>query len=189
MPNNTIVRSMHDVGLAAWFGGSLMGTVGVNGAADDVHDPRERIRVATRGWGRWAPVNAAAIGVHLIGAVGMLSANRDRVRHQTGVGTSSAVKTALTVAALGATAYAGVLGRRAAEGEGLPAEGGVSPAAQTPPAVAAAQHRLRAVQWVVPALTGALTAVSAWQGEQQKPRKQAAGLLATVTDRIGQVAA
>lgn len=189
MSDNTIVRSMHDIGLSAWFGGSLMGAVGVNGAADDIHDPRERLRVATHGWARWAPVNAAAIGVHLIGAVGMLSANRDRVRNQSGVGASSIIKTALTAAALGATAYAGVLGRQTAEGEGEPVEGGVKPAPETPPAVAAAQQRLRIVQWVIPALTGVLTAVSAWQGEQQKPSKQASGLLATVTDTIGRVTA
>ena len=30
---NTIVRLMHDLGAAAWFGGSLMGAVGLNGAA------------------------------------------------------------------------------------------------------------------------------------------------------------
>ncbi len=187
MSDNTIVRSMHDVGLAAWFGGSLMGLVGVNGAADDVHDPRERLRVATRGWGRWAPVSAVAIGVHLIGAVGMLSANRDRVRGQTGVGTSSIIKTALTAVSLGATAYAGVLGRQTAEGEDIPVKGSVEPGPQTPPKVAAAQQRLRVVQWVIPALTGTLTAVSAWQGEQQKPGKQAGGLLSTVTDRIERV--
>ncbi len=29
---NTVIRSLHDVGLAAWFGGALMGAVGVNGA-------------------------------------------------------------------------------------------------------------------------------------------------------------
>ena len=30
---NTVLRSMHDIGLAGWFGGSLMGAVGLNGAA------------------------------------------------------------------------------------------------------------------------------------------------------------
>jgi hypothetical protein len=30
---NTVARSLHDLGLAAWFGGSLMGAVGLNGAA------------------------------------------------------------------------------------------------------------------------------------------------------------
>jgi hypothetical protein len=33
---NTIIRSLHDLGAAAWFGGSLMGAIGVNG--DRVRD-------------------------------------------------------------------------------------------------------------------------------------------------------
>ena len=61
--DNTLVRGMHDLGMGAWFGGSLMGTVGVNGAANDVHDPTERIRVATAGWARWAPVNPLSVRV------------------------------------------------------------------------------------------------------------------------------
>ena len=32
---NTLAHAMHDIGLAAWFGGSLMGAVGLNGAAGD----------------------------------------------------------------------------------------------------------------------------------------------------------
>jgi len=29
---NTLVRSLHNLGAAAWFGGSFMGALGVNGA-------------------------------------------------------------------------------------------------------------------------------------------------------------
>ena len=54
---NTVVRSLHDLGLAAWFGGSLAGAVGINGAAADVTEPTQRLRVANAGWGRWSPVN------------------------------------------------------------------------------------------------------------------------------------
>lgn len=183
--NNTAVRGMHDVGLGAWFGGALMGAIGVNGAADDVHDPRERIHAATAGWARWTPVNAAAIGLHLLGAFGMLRANRDRVRHQRGVAGASAVKTVLTGAALAATAYAGVLGRQVAAAQGAPADGGVTPGAGTPDAAADAQKRLKVMQWVVPALTGALTVVGAQQGEQQRPAAQARGLAATAVARMG----
>jgi len=68
---NTAARMMHDIGLAAWFGGSLMGAVGVNGAANDVADPAERTRVASAGWARWTPYNAAAIGAHLVGGARM----------------------------------------------------------------------------------------------------------------------
>ena len=43
---NTVVRSLHDVGLAAWCGGALMGAIGLNGAANDVDDPTDRAKVA-----------------------------------------------------------------------------------------------------------------------------------------------
>lgn len=46
---NTIARSLHDLGAAAWFGGSVMGAVGVNGAAAAVRDPADRARVAATG--------------------------------------------------------------------------------------------------------------------------------------------
>ncbi len=31
---NPVVRSLHDLGLAAWFGGSLMANVGLHGGAE-----------------------------------------------------------------------------------------------------------------------------------------------------------
>jgi hypothetical protein len=34
--DNTVARTLHDLGLASWFGGSLMGATGVNGAASVV---------------------------------------------------------------------------------------------------------------------------------------------------------
>jgi hypothetical protein len=43
---NTVVRSLHDLGLAAWFGGPPAGAVGFNGAAADLPDPKLRLRVA-----------------------------------------------------------------------------------------------------------------------------------------------
>ncbi|MER7437510.1 hypothetical protein ABT341_22660, partial [Pseudonocardia alni] len=45
-----VARTLHDVGLAAWFGGSLMGVTGLNGALDAVGDPAERERLAGAGW-------------------------------------------------------------------------------------------------------------------------------------------
>jgi hypothetical protein len=67
---NTVLRSMHDIGLAGWFGGSLMGAVGLNGAAAQAVNPAERLQIASAGWDRWAPVNLAAIGTHLAGGGG-----------------------------------------------------------------------------------------------------------------------
>ena len=62
------------------------------------------------GWDAWTPVNAAAIGAHLVGAVGQLLGNRDRVAAQKGVAAMSVTKTVLTAAALAVTAYSRVLG-------------------------------------------------------------------------------
>jgi hypothetical protein len=61
---NTVLRSMHDIGLAGWFGGSLMGAVGLNGAAAQAASPAERLQIASAGWDRWGPVNLVAIGAH-----------------------------------------------------------------------------------------------------------------------------
>ncbi|MEA2509259.1 MAG: hypothetical protein QOG21_1341 [Actinomycetota bacterium] len=174
---NTAARTMHDVGLAAWFGGSLMGAIGLNGAAAQVDDPGQRARVANAGWARWTPVNLGAIGAHLLGG-GMLTwANRGRMATQQGVAGVSAAKTAVTVAALGATGYARVLGQKMMDAGDVPVEGGTSPSAATPPEVAGAQRQLNMLQWVIAGLTGMLIWITAYMGEQQRPQEVASGML------------
>jgi hypothetical protein len=177
MARNTLARSLHDLGMAAWFGGSLMGAVGVNGAAADVDDPSQRARVANAGWGRWTPVNLVAIGVHLIGGLQLVKANKDRVGVQKGVAANSVVKTGLTAAALGATGYSRLLGQKVMSHGDVPVAGGTAPLPSTPPEVAKAQKQLKALQWVIPALTGGIIVSSALQGEQQRPAEVASGVI------------
>jgi len=166
---NTVVRSMHDVGLAAWFGGALMGAIGLNGAANEVTDPSDRARVASAGWGRWAPVNAAAIGAHLIGGIGLILGNRTRLAVHGGTRTNTIVKSALTGVTLASTAFSGWKGAQVAKAGAIPADGGVIPSEQTPPDTAAAMQQLRIAQWVTPAVTAVLIVLGAQQGEQQRP--------------------
>ncbi|MDT5324451.1 MAG: hypothetical protein QOF25_1603 [Mycobacterium sp.] len=173
---NTIVRSLHDLGAAAWFGGSLMGAVGVNGAAGAVRDPEDRARVAAVGWAKWAPISAGAIVAHLIGGGAILYANRDRAKHQSGVTSNTVTKIVLTGAALGATVYSGILGAKTARGDGHPVEGATQPSSSTPDDVAAAQKQLRYLQWALPVLTGAIVVLGAQQGEQQRPTQILAGV-------------
>jgi hypothetical protein len=173
---HTVSHILHDVGLAAWFGGALMGAIGLNGAANDVSDERDRLRVASSGWARWTPVNAAAIGAHLVGGAGLLVANRDRARKQAGVRGNTIVKTLLTGAALGATAYSRVLGNQVTQAGQTHAEGGTVPSEATPEDVARPQQQLRGLQWAIPALTGLLVVLGAQQGEQQKPNAVVSGL-------------
>ncbi|SCL32490.1 hypothetical protein GA0070616_4478 [Micromonospora nigra] len=174
---HTALRSMHDLGLAAWFGGSLMGAFGVNGAAAKISDTSQRLPVASAGWARWTPVNAAAIGAHLAGAVGELVTESPRMATQAGVGRASAVKTALTVGALAVTGYSRLLGMRLEKAGGPSVQGTTEPNAQTPSHVAKSQRQLKMLQWTIPALTGALIVVTAYMGEQQRPGQVFRGIL------------
>lgn len=177
---HTMLRSMHDLGLAAWFGGSLMGALGVNGGAAQLDDARLRLPVASAGWSRWTPVNALAITAHLVGGAGELAVESPRVIAQSGVARMSALKTGLTVAALVVTGYSRVLGRRLERAGALPVEGTTEPAYDTPADVADCQRRMKMLQWAIPALTGALIVVSAYAGEQQKPGQVLRGVLKQV---------
>ncbi len=168
MARNTVSRSLHDIGLAAWFGGTLANAIALNPAAAEAGDPSSTGRVTNAGWDRWAPINAAAIGAHLVGSIGQLGANSDRVRLQRGVAAMVVAKTALTGAALAATAYSRVLGKRISQQHNVPVASGTSPATTTPDDVAKAQKQLALLQWAVPALTGALEVVSSFAGEQQR---------------------
>lgn len=177
MARNTIMHAMHDVGLAAWFGGTLANATSLNPAAGAAGDSRSRGAVANSGWDRWTPINAAAIGVHLVGSAGLLGANLPRLKAQRGVATMALAKTILTVAALGATAYSRALGATVSKHNDVPAESGTEPAASTPPDAASAQRRLSRLQWAVPALTGALEVVSAYASEQQRASEVHKGVL------------
>ena len=169
---NTLIRSLHDVGLSAWFGGSLMGAVGLNGATADAADPTERLRLSSLGWKRWAPVNAAAIGVHAVGGAGLILANRRRVSQQDGAAANTNVKLALTVVAAGLTAWSGALGRKVEEQSHQGAPGATEPSPTASKDLAAAQRQLQITQWAIPAVTGALVVLGAQQGEQQRPLQQ-----------------
>jgi hypothetical protein len=175
--DNTISRSLHDVGLATWFGGSLMGAVGLNGAAADVEEPKQRLRVANAGWNRWTPVNLAGIAAHVAGGAVLLGANKGRVASQQGVARATVVKTALTGAALAATAWSRALGAKLDQADSVPVEGGTDPSTDTPEDVAKAQRQLKVLQWVIPALTGAVLVLNARMGEQQRPAQVTGGLL------------
>jgi hypothetical protein len=61
----------------------------------------------------------------------------------------------------------------------VPAKRGTRPSRRTKvvqPDVAAAQQQLDTLQWVIPALTGVLVAISSYAGEQQRPGEVARGL-------------
>jgi hypothetical protein len=179
---NTVLRSVHDLGLAAWFGGSLMGAVGLNGAAGN-EGPGEAARIAGAGWAKWTPVNAVAIGAHLIGGTGLLAANAARVQNQQGVAASTLAKTVLTGAALAATAYSRVLGKKielSASGD----PGDLDKASSHPVDLDKARSHLALMQWTIPALTGAVVVLNALHGEQQRPLQQKVGMMQRAASQV-----
>ena len=181
MASNTLSRSLHDLGLSAWFGGSLANAVALNPAAEAAKDPKSAGAVVNAGWDRWTPVNAVAIGAHVAGAAMNLVGNKERVKGQKGVGTMSLVKTGLTVAALGITGFSRVLGSKVSAHEDVPVQDGTTPLPSTPDSVTSAQKQLKVLQWAIPLVTGALIVVSALAGEQQRPTNAVKGVLDRIT--------
>ena len=166
MARNTLSRSLHDLGLSAWFGGTLANAVALNAAAAEAG--KDTGKVANAGWDRWTPVNALAIGAHLVGSVGQLIGNKNRVAKQEGVPSMAAAKTLLTAAALGVTAYSRALGKKVDAAGNPSARSGTKPTKLTKAEVAQAMAQLDQLQWAIPALTGALVVVSSYAGEQQR---------------------
>lgn len=153
--NETVWRSLHDVGLAAWFGGSAFGLA----------EP-----VQAQGWKNWTPVLVGAIGAHLIGGAGLVVSNRARIKNQAGVATSTAVKAGLTAVALGLTLQG------ARDGARLEALRLSRIEDQESAAEVQLERRMRLIGPALPAVTGAMIVLGAIEGEQQRPRRMARGL-------------
>ena len=184
MTAHPALRLLHDVGVATWFGGSLMGATGLNGATALLEDPSERSRASTAGWSRWAPVAAAGVASHVIGAAGLTVTDSPRVAAQHGVARSSAVKAAVTAAGLGVSAWSMALNRKMAAAGAVPVQSPTEPGVRTRDAVAATQRQLKLVQWLNPLAAGAIIVAGSWQSEQQRPAQVAGGVLRRATAAV-----
>ncbi len=165
---STAVRATHLVTNAAWFGGSLMGAVGLNPAARRPDTEQERVEVSGTGWERWGPVQGGSIALHVVSGLAILADNRNRVVAHPATTAAVVAKTALTAAAIASSVAAYVYGERlgsAAGEDGHPRD---------PEAAENARRKLAWLQWTTPALTGSLLVLDAQLGEQQRG---AAGLL------------
>jgi hypothetical protein len=166
---NTFIRSLHDLGLGAWFGGSLMGATGLNGAAAGAKDPVERLTLSSLGWGKWAPVQIAALTAHAVGGVGLILANRGRLATQQEGRTNTGIKLVITFLAVGTTFYSGIVGKKMSDHASEGTDGTTEPSESASKALTSAQNQQKILQWATPALTGILVILGAQQGEQQRP--------------------
>lgn len=175
--SSTAIRATHLVTNAAWFGGSLMGAVGLNPAAREGDDERERAQISDRGWNEWGPVQGAAIGLHLLSGLAIVADNRRRTVLHPPTTVAVVLKTVLTGAALAASGAAYVNGAHLGQAQ---ERADRDPAARRRTKELAA--RMRWLQWATPAATGGLLVLDAWLGEQQRG---AAGLLDRPTSWLG----
>lgn len=177
MSGNLFARSVHDLTAAAWFGGSLMGAIGLNGATAEAEDSTERIRLSSLGWKKWAPIQTAAFAAHLVAGIPIMWSNKERMMKQDGVSRLSMWKTIITVLGAAETLYAGILGKKvdALSQEG--AQGATEPGAGASPDLRAAQKQLKYLQWMIPVFAGAVIVLGAKHGEMQRPTKVLEGLL------------
>jgi hypothetical protein len=189
-------RTLHDVGLATWFGGSVFGSVALPhepsqlpadlrvAPAEKKKDPGSSsdvlsvVEAAT--WLRWQPVLAGAVVTHLVGGAGLLAWNWQRHQHQKGVAATTVVKTAVTAAAIGLTVGAAVDGMRAERLREQAENGDDGPEVRRSRERIA--RRMRVVGPLIPATTGALLVLGAIESEEQQPRSIAEGVVQKALD-------
>ena len=129
----------HNLGLAAWFGGTLFGHVALNPTVSSISDRRERGRVLNESWARFNAVNALAIASTLLAwrAGGLKDDAELRAP-----ALARAKNLLLGGAATNAIASA-ILGARLASqarGGATPVESGTEPAPETPQEAATSQR-------------------------------------------------
>lgn len=189
-------RTLHDVGLATWFGGSVFGSVALPHEPSQLHtdlhlapaekkkdpDPTSNVLSAVESvtWMRWQPVLVGAVVTHLVGGAGLLAWNWQRHQHQKGVAATTVVKTAMTAAAIGLTVGAAVDGIKAERLREQAENGGDGPEVRRSRERIA--KRMRVISPLIPATTGALLVLGAIETEEQKPRAIAAGVLHRTLD-------
>ncbi len=177
MAGNLLARSAHDLGAAAWFGGTLMGAVGLNGATAKAKDPKERTRLSALGWAKWTPVQIAAFAAHGIGGLGLIGANKGRVKGQDSVGSNTAWKSVVTVIGMALSLYSGILGKKVGELADEGGQGATEPRPGASDELAKAQKQLQVTQWLLPVFSGIVIIMGAKQGEMQRPENIVKGLL------------
>lgn len=160
---STTVRALHLLTNAAWFGGTLMGAVGLNPAAEEGDSSMERAEIADEGWTRWGPVQGAAIGLHLLSGIAILGDNRRRTMSHPPTRAAVVAKTAMTGLALAASGAAYVNGARLGD---VREKADHDPEARR--RAAELSQRLSWLQWATPVTTGALLVLDAYLGEQQR---------------------
>lgn len=142
---STTAWVLHDLGLAAGFGGNLFGQLALNPAVAAVDDKRERGRVAQVAWSRYKNVNAISLlafaSTWSIGRLFLNLTGREVGRASRKL---TLVKDGLVagafVAGVGSMVAGTLLSKARIRAGEAPIETGAQPAEDTPPKVASLQR-------------------------------------------------
>ena len=166
-------RALHDVGLAAWLGGSMFGKFALNPAVRLAQDKSDRGRILNDAWNGYNAINALGLGAVALGWAGARMTEARNGQMTDTEQTLALVKDALVATAVVTGVASGLQGGRfakqAPEGA-VPVEDGTTPAAETPPPAAKIQRSLGVLGNVNIATGVALAAVNAMLAQQSYSR-------------------
>ena len=166
-------RALHDIGLAAWLGGSMFGKFALNPAVRLAQDKSDRGKIVNGAWNGYNAVNSLGLGAVALGWAGARMTEARSGQMTDGEQTLARVKDVLVATAVVTGVASGVQGGRLAKQapEGaVPIEDGTTPAAETPPPAAKIQRSL-GVLGNVNIVTGlALAGVNAMLAQQSYSR-------------------
>ena len=137
-----IGKVAHNLGISAWFGGTLFGQVSLNPTVSSISDTSERGRVLNEAWARFQAVNLPAVlstllGWRLGGVWGDAELRAPGLTRAKDLLLGGAAFNTIASAVLGAT-----VASRAPKGF-TPVRSGNTPAPETPPGAARALRLLR----------------------------------------------
>jgi len=138
-------RALHDLGLAAWVGGSLFGKLALNPAVRTVSDKSDRGKVVNTAWNGYNLVNTASLGAVTIGWFAARLTEANPLLTSTRENKLSLAKDALVLGSVVSGVANGIQGGRLAKQApdgAVPIESGTQPATETPRQAATIQKSL-----------------------------------------------
>jgi hypothetical protein len=138
-------RAAHDVGLAAWLGGTMFGKFALNPSLKNISDPAERGATSNAAWNGYNVVNALGLGA---AALGWGAARFTETQPSNLSGAEKGLSLAKDILMGGAVVSGlanGIQGARLARqapGGRVPVETGTKPSPDTPPQAAKIQRSL-----------------------------------------------
>lgn len=168
-----VVKAIHDIGTAVWWGGTLMGTLAMNPAVEVLDDPEERGKMVDEGWARFQPYAAAGLLASIITHICM---RRNPPSNPSSCYKTAAVAKDLLIGAAVVSSVASLaLGEYTTnyESDGYaPIESATTPTEDTPDEVAQAQSGLSLASWVqILSGIGILAAGAVLATEREKARR------------------